>query len=853
MPENKYPHLILNNPLGETNHVNTRIGGNFNNKEEKKKVVEKDYSYQKERLKENLNTFRGDREYRKENRTIKLPHQLEYIEIHFFTQFNKDFGKDDYYEKEFGLIPVSYRAFNKTVLFYINDERLFSSFIHLIEQFYNSPSDDNPADHEYNTLPILHSFEFLSSTKIKNISNDRIILSFTELKGNEEWREIARIFHAYLEGKEIGFSKLYDGVWELSNAHTFIDEIVDNFDVIQKIQSIPPVRVTPGAFGTPKFGWDFRTIPNENLPVVGVIDSGIDAIDPLNPLLVGNISILDRYRGIGSGHGTSVASLVAFGEDIVSRENPKESSANLFSIQVLYGEEGNFSYNKLREAIINVHREHNVRIFNLSVCDECGFEYNADYSEYAKMLDELAYEHDLLIFIAAGNLSRDYRNYMKSEQGNNTPLIDYPNHFYNEFDNDYSQPTNIGSPAESMNNITVGAIASNKLDNHTDLTDSHDLPAYYSRKYHVDYARKINGGDFNKNQKNKNIFKPDILMPGGDWLTVDSKMIVLGRGQAPDDFYLRLSGTSLATPLAANLAAKIITKYPDINMQSVKALLINSAQSTKIDKLVSTISERCKDAEAQRIYECPFNHLARSEKMKISSKFNHHRLAKYIEGHGVPDEERCLISTDKRVTFIIEGEIKARHFQVKHIKLPDYLLESKKQSVLRITGTICFKFPPVKDDSIAYNPLHISFNFLNAQESSQVTAFVLSNKEDEVTENRPFSTEARDNLLHFKSDRAWSEHYGFINRQLFSNTQRLERVINKNDLVTLENEIAIAVRCIGKKHVDKNIKHPYSLVVSIEEYENIGLEGNLYTGISANNEVRAITELDAGIDIESGG
>jgi len=43
------------------------------------------------------------------------------------------------------------------------------------------------------------------------------------------------------------------------------------------------------------------------------------------------------------------------------------------------------------------------------------------------------------------------------------------------------------------------------------------------------------------------------------------------------------------------------------------------------------------------------------------------------------------------------------------------------------------------------------------------------------------------------------------------------------------------------------------LVISIEEYENIGLEGNLYTGISAINEVRAITELDAGIDIEIGG
>jgi subtilisin family serine protease len=426
-----------------------------------------------------------------------------------------------------------------------------------------------------------------------------ITVSLTDgLKGEERWDTIHNELISYLEANHIDFSSDTNGLIEIRNANSYIDEIVNNFDVIQKVQSNPPMHVSPSAFGIKKLGWGFYTVKNDNLPVVGVIDTGIDDIDPLKPLLVGKISILDRSCGIGDSHGTSVASLVAFGTDLSNGKRLKVSSANLFSIQVIYKEEGNFSFIKLKNAIIEAHKVHNIRIFNLSICNPYSFEYNADYSEYAKMLDELAYIYDLLIFIAAGNLSEDYREYVKCELSEDTSLVNYPNHFYNEHNQCYSQPTNIGSPSESMNNITVGAIASNIYDNRTDLTISHELPSYFSRKYHIDYSQKINDSDFNDNQKNKNIFKPDILMPGGDWLIDGSKMEVLGRGILMNDYYVKLSGTSLATPLAANLAAKIIGRYPDINMQSVKALLINSAETTNIENILSDNIEKIKEKES---------------------------------------------------------------------------------------------------------------------------------------------------------------------------------------------------------------------------------------------------------------
>ena len=111
------------------------------------------------------------------------------------------------------------------------------------------------------------------------------------------------------------------------------------------------------------------------------------------------------------------------------------------------------------------------------------------------------------------------------------------------------EATNLCMPGESFNNITVGAIAENLAPGTpTDLTELKELPAYYTRKHNFDYSKKINGSDFSRSQINRNINKPDIVMPGGDRLRQISAMQVLGFGDQ-GDFYIKDSGTSLATPL----------------------------------------------------------------------------------------------------------------------------------------------------------------------------------------------------------------------------------------------------------------------------------------------------------------
>jgi hypothetical protein len=69
---------------------------------------------------------------------------------------------------------------------------------------------------------------------------------------------------------------------------------------------------------------------------------------------------------------------------------------------------------------------------------------------------------------------------------------------------------------------------------------------------------KSDGTFFSDSQKNVNINKPDIVMPGGDVIRQ-----CIGSAYCKVLVWLAMillqdSGTSLATPLATNLAAKLL-------------------------------------------------------------------------------------------------------------------------------------------------------------------------------------------------------------------------------------------------------------------------------------------------------
>jgi len=75
--------------------------------------------------------------------------------------------------------------------------------------------------------------------------------------------------------------------------------------------------------------------------------------------------------------------------------------------------------------------------------------------------------------------------------------------------------------------------------------------------------------------------KPDIVLPGVDIIAARAKDTAMGT--VIDDHHTQASGTSMATPHCAGVAALVKAKFPDITPQEVKELLMNSAIDLELD------------------------------------------------------------------------------------------------------------------------------------------------------------------------------------------------------------------------------------------------------------------------------
>src|SRR5690606_26961085 len=125
-----------------------------------------------------------------------------------------------------------------------------------------------------------------------------------------------------------------------------------------------------------------------------------------------------------------------------------------------------------------------------------------------------------------------------------------------------------------------------------------------------------------------NLNKPDFIMEGGDLFEYNSGMEIL---RSPlfesEKFYGRTCGTSLSTPLLCSYAAEILHQYPALRMQSVKSILINSADYHKKNDLL---------------------HFSNSSDY----------LLKSLIGFGRPQKDNLLFSKDYSIMYLIEGNIK---------------------------------------------------------------------------------------------------------------------------------------------------------------------------------------------------
>lgn len=806
MAENKrLPHLFLKNQASSSEKFKKTRGWDAKPEQEK----EKDYSPMKDRLRENDQVFKAERIARHQQRTIEVPAHIDQIKIHFFKVFNAGLQKT--FLQRYGLQSLAFSDFNKTVLFAIDNDDLFKVFEQQMNEFYSTVGNDYYKGNESNVMALINHFEFINSRKIIEVYDEEGLSVQLIQPYSLKTSKIFDALVAYLKQANITFTYEENAnaleVKGITNGQLNI--ITDNFDIVHCVQSIRAGKVRPGRLGNVIRSFGIEITPSDRAPLVGVIDTGVQTIEPLRPVMSGLSYDLTSTAATwdSNGHGTMVAGLIALGMEYFTEVKAKYvGKAKIVPIKVLVNSEGTFSHAELIRTIEAAYQQ-GVRLFNLSV-NQWHKAYNASFSNYAYLLDQLAYKNDLLIFISCGNIDEArVEELYTTEHTSHT----YPNYFYClDTDSPFHrcETTNICVPSESLNNMTIGALAENYSDeNDIGITPAKEYPASYTRKFYVDYQQEINGTEFTKNQKNKNFVKPDVVFAGGDLLDVDAGMEVFSI--TAGEFYTRNAGTSFSTPLITSLAAEILGQYPTLKTQSVKALLINSSNSA-----------------------CGNN----------PPDFTEKGLLRKLIGYGTPNRDAVLFSNENSITFVIEDSITNEEFKVVKVTLPEYLNPAKHDSnhKLKVTGTLCYKFPPVKDNHLSYCPLHISFGVFKPD----VDGMAMKKTGDYV----------------IKNGMSWSEDFFGIENRLLSNVQKIEYNLQPNDISVVNNEISIAIRCTHKDDIENNIaaslangSHDFSLVLTFTELaHNKSNQNRLYADTENINTVEAIGVIvpEADVDLD---
>jgi len=817
------PHRIFRNPVEGVTRFRqlTRHGDN----QPEVEIEEKDYSPKREDFIRSIRQFYGEKANRKANRNVDLqiPANVELIEITFHDVFDSSVF-ENHYRENFGLSATRYTIFNTVGLFAVVSGDKFVNFIDQIKIFIDTVDHLTPKYHP--DIKYIKEFTFYSTEKIiqyRQLKPHIVIDLIDNVEIFQEYiQPIENSLIQYLKEKGIEhFHDLSTNKIELLNASANeVKEIADNFDILQSINSYAAGFVKPSVFNLPDTSFGF-TISNANdeLPIIGIIDTGISANTPLKDLIINTDNRLNLTTSPinvdETNHGTAVATLAALGMKLYPNHiGVFQADAKLLSIKILNGFSGHMAESEVVRLIREAYNNYGVQIYTLTIGYEENKLNNEGVSEYAFALDKLAYEINILIFIAIGNI-----NNLTFWDGKEFKTVTYPLHFQEE-------NTNLCSPAESMNNITIGASASNIEDNdELRISPAGSVPAIYTRTFHINWQHDSQlgkSGTTNWFRANKKFFKPDVCNHGGDFdeklYTANTGLKVLSTEMGL--FFDRTVGTSFSTPLTANLAAKIIKTYPDLNrnMQTVKALIINSAKNDEIGDAFENLDDM---------------------------------LPNSILGHGIPDEHNCVYSSENSVTIILEDDIVPENIKSYPIKIPKYLIDlNRSNSLLKVKATLCFKFEPLKHHFLAYCPLHVAFGVFR---NKKLEEYGFDEKGNQISIGINNSKTSN-----FRFSESWSQDY-YFKAKMLSNTQRINFSISKK--VLLEENCILKIAVNAKLHkllneLDKSklkdSKIPFSIVFTIEEntVKNT-YTGKLYDELIAINDLTAINSLDVTIEAEN--
>lgn len=257
----------------------------------------------------------------------------------------------------------------------------------------------------------------------------------------------------------------------------------------------------------------------------------------------------------------------------------------------------------------------------------------------------------------------------------------------------------VESPGQAWNAVTVGAYSGKIQIDEEELSDFHAVSQ-------VDELSPFSSTSLSWSSKWP--IKPDVLFDGGNVATNGTDYIVcedlslLTTNRTPlIKQYSTINATSAATAQAACFAAQLMSEYPDLWPETIRALMIHSANWTSNMKRQFCTDDKKTTGRRALLKTC---------------------------GYGIPNLEKAIRCFDNSVNMIIEGELQPytkksmNEMHVHKVPWPSEMLLALENTPVTMRVTLSYFIEPGPGevgwkDKYRYPSCGLRFDVINADET----------------------------------------------------------------------------------------------------------------------------------------
>lgn len=363
-------------------------------------------------------------------------------------------------------------------------------------------------------------------------------------------------------------------------------------------------------------------IDTDSQVVINILDTGIRRTHNLLSDFIEESDMIsynpkwNKFDNNQIGHGTLMAGIALYDDvkTLLESSDVHLVTHTLESSKILPDKGGNspqlygaITSNVISEQIIN--HPSRIRVNCMAVTSPEIDTYDGSPSSWSAAIDEITSgavdEIKKLMLISAGNIpTNEWKNYIDSNKS-----------------------SSVENPGQSWNALTIGAYTLKSNPSLISIADMNAIAPY---------------GGISPTSKTSLMWdkkwpiKPEILFEGGNGITNSTEFyeeenfssLTTYNDTLTRQFHY-INATSEATAHASWMAAKIYSKYPKLWPETVRALMVHSAEWTDMMK---------------------------SQFLTKKHKTDYRNLLRSC-GYGVPNLNRALNSADNSVNLIIESEL----------------------------------------------------------------------------------------------------------------------------------------------------------------------------------------------------